>query len=92
MNIENTATPIREADAKVSSRFSIDNNFVDPDNNCEFCTRIVYTPGNEGDAGVAYKDTKLNLDNSQRLVFFAKGQTNKQISFVAAGNDSERPK
>ena len=88
MNIENTATPIREADAKVSSRFSIDNNFVDPDNNCEFCTRIVYTPGKEGDAGVAYKDTKLNLDNSQRLVFFAKGQTNKQVSFVAAGNDS----
>ena len=34
-SIEDTATPVREADAKVSSKLLIDNGFIDPDNNSE---------------------------------------------------------
>ena len=86
--IELSATPIREADAKQTSRFVIDNSFVDPYNNCEICTRMVYTPGPQEEAGIAYKDDKLDLMSSQRVVFFAKGQSNEQITFVAAGNNS----
>ena len=86
--IEGTATPVKAGDATISSRLVIDNNFVDPSNNCERCTRMVYTPGPQQEAGVAYKDDKLNLGNSQRIVFFAKGQTSEQVSFVAAGNDT----
>jgi hypothetical protein len=67
-SIEETATPVKVADARVSSKFLINNNFVDPDNNCESCTMITYSPGKEGEAGVAYRDTKINLDDSRRLV------------------------
>jgi PKD repeat protein len=87
--IVDTATPVKVGDATVSSKFVIDNHFVDPDNNCEFCTRMVYTPGSQEEAGVAYKDDKLNLGNSQRIVFFARAEkTGEEVSFVAAGNGS----
>ncbi len=86
-DLERTATPIREADAETASKFVIDNNFIDPDNGCEFCTKIAYTPGKEMEAGVAYKDAKINLEDSQRLVFFVKSQGVNQASFLAAGND-----
>ena len=85
-SLEKIATPVKEADAKISSQFTVTNNFVDPDNNCEFCTRIVYSPGKEGEAGLAYRDSTLDLDKSQRLVFFMKSQQDEQASFVAAGN------
>ncbi len=87
-NIEETATPVKVADARMSSKLLIDNKFVDPDNNCEFCTRIQYTPGKEGEAGLAYRDTKIDLNDSQRLVFFVRSQEVGQASFVAAGNDT----
>ena len=37
-SIEQTATPVKEADAKLPSKFVINKDFTDPDNNCEFCT------------------------------------------------------
>ena len=87
-SIEDTATPIREADAIVSSKLLIDNGFIDPDNNCELCTRMVYTPGSKSEAGIAYKDDTVDLGNAERIVFFAKGEQAQQVSFVAAGNST----
>ena len=87
--IEGTAVPVKVGDATTSSRLIIDNNFIDPSHNCERCTRMVYTPGPQQEAGVAYKDDKLDLGNSQRIVFFAKGQPSEQVSFVAVGNDTQ---
>jgi PKD repeat protein len=87
--IEGTAIPVKVGDATTSSRLIIDNNFIDPSHNCERCTRMVYTPGPQQEAGVAYKDDKLDLGNSQRIVFFAKGQPSEQVSFVAVGNDTQ---
>ena len=81
-SIEDTATPVREADAKVSSKLLIDNGFIDPDNNCELCTRMVYTPGSKSEAGIAYKDDTVDLGNAQRIVFFAKGEQAQEVSFV----------
>jgi len=87
--IEGTASPIKVGDATTSSRLTIDNNFVDPSHNCERCTKLVYTPGPQREAGLAYKDDKLNLDNSHRIVFFARGQSDLRVSFVAVGNDTQ---
>ena len=88
-SIEESATPVKEADAKTPSNFVINKDFTDPDNNCEFCTVMIYTPGVNEEAGIAYKDIKLDLDNSQRIVFFARSQNpTEQVSFVAAGNDT----
>ena len=78
--IEGTAIPVKVGDATTSSRLLIDNNFINPSNNCERCTRMVYTPGPQQEAGLAYKDDKLDLGNSQRIVFFAKGQPSEQVS------------
>ena len=88
-SIEETATPVKEADAKTASKFVLNKDFTDPDNNCEFCTAMIYTPGVNEEAGIAYKDIKLDLDNSQRIVFFARSENpGEQVSFVAAGNDT----
>ena len=88
-SLETTATPVKEADATVSSNFVLTKDFSDPDNNCEFCTRMVYTPGSKDEAGLAYSDAKLDLGDTQRLVFFAKAENpSEQVSFVAAGNDT----
>jgi PKD domain/Bacterial Ig domain len=86
--IEDSATPVRVGDAAVASSLVINNAFIDPEHHCEGCSRMVYTPGSQGEAGLAYKDNNLDLGNSQRIVFFAKGPPNKQVAFVAAGNDS----
>src|SRR6476620_2284698 len=87
-SIEDSATAIKAGDATVASSLIINNNFIDPSHNCEGCTKMVYTPGSRQEAGVAYKDDTLDLEKSQRIVFFAKGQPGEQVSFVAAGNDS----
>ena len=50
---------------------------------------MIYTPGAKEEAGLAYNDDKLDLGDTQRLVFFAKVEKpGEQVSFVAAGNDS----
>ena len=90
-SIEQTATPVKEADAKLPSKFVINKDFTDPDNNCEFCTAMIYTPGTNEEAGLAYKDIKLDLGDSQRIVFFARSEkSGEQVSFVAAGNDTSQ--
>ena len=87
--IEDNSTAVRVADAAVSSNLVVNNAFIDPEHHCEGCTRMVYTPGSKDQAGIAYKDDKLDLGSSQRIVFFAKGQPNEQVTFVAAGNDTK---
>ena len=88
VSLEDSATPVREGDAKTTSRLVIDNSFIDPDNSCELCTRMVYTPGSQDEAGIAYKDDKVDLGDTQRIVFFAKGDQAQEVSFVAAGNNT----
>ena len=77
--IEDSATAVRVADAAVSSNLVVNNAFIDPEHHCEGCTRMVYTPGSKDEAGIAYKDDKLDLGNSQRIVFFAKGQPSEHL-------------
>jgi PKD repeat protein len=88
VSLEDSATPVREGDAKTASRLVIDNSFIDPDNSCELCTRMVYTPGSNDEAGIAYRDDTVDLGDTQRIVFFAKGDQAQEVSFVAAGNNT----
>lgn len=84
--VEHIPNVLREVDAKVTSNLQIDSETLDPDDNCEFCTKVIYTPGKEGLAAIAYELDKVDLTLSKRVVFFAKGQKGgEQIAFLAAG-------
>lgn len=89
-SVEHTANLVREGDAKVSSELNINSETLEPDDNCEFCTEVIYNPGKEGVAAVAYQLDKLDLTLSKRIVFFAKGQNGgEQLSFLAGGKNIE---
>ena len=79
-------------DAKRGSAFvKIEQDFVDPDNHCEFCLRVEYVPGPDGTAGLAYtSDKSLDLKDAKRLTFWVKGEKGgEKVSFKAAGKDLE---
>ncbi len=85
-HVEHLTNLIRQWDAKIPTSFLLNSEFVDPDNNCDFCTLVNYTPATEHVAAIAYKTDNLDLTNSKRVVFFAMGQKGKEsISFLAAG-------
>lgn len=78
----------RTGDAKnTPSRFQIDSDFVDPDNHCEFCYRIQYTPGAQGQGGVLFEtDKPLNLKDAKRVTFWARGELGgEKVQVSAAG-------
>jgi hypothetical protein len=64
---------------------------VDPENHCEFCLRIDYTPGAEGRAGLALAASEpLNLEGAQRLVVFARAQIGgDKVQLFAAGEKTD---
>lgn len=89
--LEHSRNLLKYGDALEKDSFKINNQFVDPDNNCDFCTQINYTIGKEHFAAVAYRTEKIDLGGSNRVVFFARGQNGGEtISFLAAGK-SEAP-
>jgi hypothetical protein len=87
-SIEDNAAIVREGDAKRASNLIIQKNYIDPQNHCEGCTRIEYTPGSLREAGIAFRDKNNDLTDSQRIVLFARSVPAQQVSFLAVGNDS----
>jgi len=84
--VEHAPIVVREGDAKVLSDLAIDSETLEPDNGCEFCTEVTYSPGSDRFAAVAYEVGKVDLSLSKRIVFFAKGDRGgEQLLFVAAG-------
>jgi hypothetical protein len=82
---------VRAGDALGDVRsFIVDENYVDADHNCEFCTRFEYTPGDTGIAGFAYMDEKgFDLTNAKRVAFYVTGLSgDAEIKFMVAGKDS----
>jgi PKD domain-containing protein len=81
----------RAGDANaVKSALQVDENFVDPENHCEFCTRLVYKPGQQGVAGIAYSTSgnSLDLSDAKSVHFFARGEKGgEKVKFEAAGKD-----
>lgn len=85
-DLEHQGAIIRAGDAKINSDFSINPDFVDPDDNCDFCTQINYSSSTVGRAAIVYQISDVDLSNSRRLVFFAKGQKGgEQVTFFGAG-------
>ena len=88
-HVEDALDLVREGDAKVPGQFIINNDFVDPDDNCDFCTQVNYTAGMGGKAAIAYDLGALDLTESKRIVLFAMGQRGgEKIALMAAGIES----
>jgi hypothetical protein len=75
----------------------VNEDFVDPERHCEFCTLIEYRPGPLGVAGFAYEnDVGLDLTGANKVRFWIMGdQGNERIKFKIAGksldNIQDRP-
>lgn len=92
INVEDSPSVERGGDAKFYSRLTINNDFIDDMNTCHLCSKITYTPGEAGKAGIAYFDDKLDLNGYRRIVFFARGQQGGEIvSFIAIGRSAYNP-
>ena len=89
-NIEHFNFTDRSGDAETQpNSLKISPNNMTPDGNCEHCELIVYTPGQQGWASIAFKSNKpLDLSAAGRIVFFAKGNIGgENVAFVAAGKN-----
>jgi hypothetical protein len=75
-----------------SQHLKVNEEFIDPENHCEFCTRVEYTPGPEGEAGFSYEDlTGLDLSNAKRVKFWVMGEEgNEKIKFKLAGKSLDK--
>lgn len=80
-------------DAEAGSRnMKINEEFVDPENHCEFCTRVEYVPGPEGKAGFSYEDLSgLDLAGARKVKFWVMGEEgNEKIRFKVAGKSLDK--
>jgi PKD domain-containing protein len=70
-----------------ANNIEVNEDFVDPENHCEFCTFIEYTPGPRGAAGFAYEsDAGLDLTDAKKMRFWIMGEEgNERIKFKIAG-------
>lgn len=75
---------------KTPSKLQIDADFVDPDEHCEFCYRLQFTPGTQGQGGVLFEASEpLNLKDAKRMTFWARGDLGgEKIQVSAAGKKS----
>jgi hypothetical protein len=96
LDVKETFSSIQKTDdGKANpSSIKIDSEFVDPDEHCEFCYRIEYTPGAIGKGGALFKtDKAVDLTESNRISFFAKGGVGgEQIQVSAAGKNLDNAK
>ena len=69
----------------------VNEDFVDPERHCEFCTLIEYRPGPRGMAGFAYEnDAGLDLTGANKVRFWIMGeQGNERVKFKIAGKSSD---
>jgi hypothetical protein len=80
-----------------ANNIKVNEDFVDPENHCEFCTFVEYTPGPRGVAGFAYEnDAGVDLTGAKKVRFWVMGEEgNERIKFKIAGkspdNTQDRP-
>src|SRR5215212_9294844 len=70
-----------------ANNIRVNEDFIDPENHCEFCTVVEYRPGPQGVAGFAYEnDTGLDLLGAKKVRFWVMGEEgNEKIKFKIAG-------
>jgi hypothetical protein len=64
----------RAADAAIGTKYvTIYNDLVAPEEHCEFCTAIEYTPGPSGHAGIAFTSQSLSqeVQDAESVSFYA---------------------
>ena len=76
-----------EGDGESDSNMKVEEDFVDPENHCEFCTRVEYTPGSKGVAGFAFSsDEALDLTGAKQIRFWVMGEEGGEtVKFMVAG-------
>jgi PKD domain-containing protein len=79
-------------DAESGEFMKVNEEFIDPENHCEFCTRVEYVPGPEGAAGFSYEDLRgLDLSNAKKVRFWVMGEEgNEKIKFKLAGKSLDK--
>jgi PKD repeat protein len=77
----------KAGDAASGNRVVIDDGYIDAENHCEICTRIEYTPGSLGQAGLAYAfDGPQDLSGAKSVTFFMMGEKGgEKVKFKAGG-------
>ena len=85
VNLERTLVPESWGDTTAAPKLSIDKEFIDSMGSCHFCTRVEYSPRLGGKATVAFRSDGLDLTGYQRLVFFARGEEEQKVTFMAIG-------
>ena len=78
-------------DAETGSSMKIDEEFVDPENHCEFCTRVEYVPGSRGVAGFAYgSDSPVDLTGAKKVRFWVMGENGgEKVKFKIGGKERD---
>ncbi len=78
-------------DAETGSSMKIDEEFVDPENHCEFCTRVEYVPGSRGVAGFAYgSDSPVDLTGAEKVRFWVMGEDGgEKVKFKIGGKERD---
>jgi hypothetical protein len=85
--IERFTEKTMAGDAETGSSLEIDEEFVDPENHCEFCTRVEYVPGSRGIAGFAYgSDNPVDLTGAKKVRFWVMGEDGgEKVKFKIGG-------
>ena len=89
--VEHSPNLLREADAKVTSNLQIDSETLNPDDNCEFCTKVIYTPGKLGQAAIAYEVEKIESHSLKKNSLLCKGSKRRRTGhFLSCRQDPWR--
>jgi PKD repeat protein len=89
--IERFAEKQLAGDGATGSNMKVDENFVDPENHCEFCTRVEYIPGSKGLAGFTYSsDDAVDLTGAKKIKFWVMGEDGgEKVKFKIAGKKKD---
>ncbi|MCI0563494.1 MAG: PKD domain-containing protein [Nitrososphaera sp.] len=75
-------------DAESGANMEVDDQFVDPEQHCEFCTRVESRPGAQGVAGFSYEDDALDFTGAKKVHFWVMGEDGgEKVKFKLAGKD-----
>ena len=82
----------RVGDAKTRTTYvKVNEDFIDSENHCEFCTRIEIVSGPKGGSGIAYVlDKVLDFSKAKSVTFFVMGEKGgEKVKFKVAGKSLE---
>ena len=90
--IEHSKSHELAGDSKIEDdSLEIDLEHVNPEGNCEFCSRFEYKPGPQGKSGFVYTtDQGLDLTGAKRVAFWAMSENKDngvKLNFLIAGKE-----